>query len=130
MRKIRRHKTGASSDTLPLAPAVSERRVIDNDERNTEQTGAGSGTLRYVQQIEKRLDENDGEINFLRSEVAVKNEQIKDLTERARETNHLIAGLQKMLTPLLGRSSDRRIDAPAQMDISESPAGAASFSSL
>lgn len=29
--------------------------------------------------------------------------QIKDLTERARETNHLIAGLQKMLTPLLGR---------------------------
>ena len=31
-------------------------------------------------------------------------DQIKDLTERARETNHLIAGLQKMLTPLLGRS--------------------------
>src|SRR5665213_1736792 len=26
-------------------------------------------------------------------------DQIKDLTERARETNHLIAGLQKMLTP-------------------------------
>jgi hypothetical protein len=68
-------QTGASSDTLPLAPAASERRVIDNDERNTEQTGAGSGTLRYVQQIEKRLDEKDGEINFLRSEVTVKNEQ-------------------------------------------------------
>jgi len=32
--------------------------------------------------------------------------QIKDLTERARETNYLIGGLQKMLTPLLGRSSD------------------------
>lgn len=40
------------------------------------------------------------------SEVAVKNDQIKDLTERARETNHLIAGLQKMLTPLLGRSEE------------------------
>jgi len=60
----------------------------------------------YVQQLEKRLDEKDGEIVFLRSEVAVKNDQIKDLTERARETNHLIAGLQKMLTPLLGRSTD------------------------
>jgi hypothetical protein len=36
----------------------------------------------------------------------VKNDQIKDLTERARETNHLIAGLQKMLTPLLGRADE------------------------
>jgi hypothetical protein len=41
----------------------------------------------------------------------VKNDQIKDLTERARETNHLIAGLQKMLTPLLGRSAERGDDA-------------------
>ena len=56
----------------------------------------------YVEQLEKRLDEKDGEIRFLRGEVAIKNDQIKDLTERARETNHLIAGLQKMLTPLLG----------------------------
>jgi hypothetical protein len=54
-----------------------------------------------VSQLEKRLTEKDGEIVFLRGEVAVKNDQIKDLTERARETNHLIAGLQKMLTPLL-----------------------------
>jgi len=60
----------------------------------------------YVQQLEKRLEEKDGEIVFLRTEVAVKNDQIKDLTERARETNHLIAGLQKMLTPLLGRATD------------------------
>ena len=59
-----------------------------------------------VEQLEKRLGEKDGEIHFLRSEVAVKNDQIKDLTERARETNHLIAGLQKMLTPLLGRPEE------------------------
>jgi hypothetical protein len=51
-----------------------------------------------------------GEIGFLRSEVAVKNDQIKDLTERARESNNLIAGLQKMLTPLLGRGEDTRVD--------------------
>src|ERR1700723_887011 len=60
----------------------------------------------YAQQLEKRLEEKDGFIAFLRTEVSVKNDQIKDLTERARETNHLIAGLQKMLTPLLGRSND------------------------
>src|SRR5260370_33102618 len=62
----------------------------------------------YLTQLEKRLDEKDGEIVFLRSEIAVKNEQIREQTERARETNVLIAGLQKMLTPLLGRSSEPR----------------------
>ena len=53
---------------------------------------------RYIERLE-------GDIEFLRGQVAVKDEQIKDLTERAHETNSLIAGLQKMLTPLLGRSS-------------------------
>jgi hypothetical protein len=53
----------------------------------------------YVERLES---END----FLRKQIAVKDDQIKDLTERARETNHLIAGLQKMLTPLLGRSAE------------------------
>jgi hypothetical protein len=57
----------------------------------------------YTHQLEKRIEEKDGEIIFLRGEVAMKNDQIKDLTERARETNHLIAGLQTMLTPLLSR---------------------------
>jgi hypothetical protein len=46
----------------------------------------------------------EGENDFLRQQIGVKDEQIKDLTERARETNHLIAGLQTMLTPLLDRS--------------------------
>ena len=72
------------------------------------QPAASAPAAAYVAQLEKRIEEKDGEIRFLRSEVAVKNDQIKDLTERARETNHLIAGLQKMLTPLLGRSSNYR----------------------
>jgi hypothetical protein len=50
-----------------------------------------------------RLESENG---FLRQQIGVKDEQIKDLTERARETNHLIAGLQKMLTPLLARSEE------------------------
>lgn len=53
----------------------------------------------------------EGENDFLRQQIGVKDEQIKDLTERARETNHLIAGLQKMLTPLLGRSAEQHNDA-------------------
>jgi hypothetical protein len=55
-------------------------------------------------QLEQRIADKDDTIRFLRTGITVKNEQIKDLTERARETNLLIAGLQKMLTPLLGRS--------------------------
>ena len=55
----------------------------------------------------------ESENDFLRRQIGVKDEQIKDLTERARETNHLIAGLQKMLTPLLGRSTDAPAD-PAE----------------
>jgi len=50
------------------------------------------------------------ENEFLRGQVTVKDEQIKDLTERARETNHLIGGLQKMLTPLLGAPDRMRDD--------------------
>jgi len=63
------------------------------------QTAAESDAVsRYVARLE-------GENEFLRGQITVKDVQIKDLTERARETNHLIAGLQKMLTPLLGRLS-------------------------
>jgi hypothetical protein len=41
------------------------------------------------------------------SEIKIKNEQITALLERDRETNVLVAGLQKMLAPLLGAPTDR-----------------------
>jgi hypothetical protein len=59
---------------------------------------------RYVARLE-------GDIDFLRGQMDVKDNQIKEMTERARETNVLIAGLQKMLTPLLGNPKERRDDA-------------------
>ena len=58
---------------------------------------------RYVGALER---END----FLRGQVLVKDTQIKEMTERARETNVLIGGLQKMLSPLLGTPRERRDD--------------------
>jgi hypothetical protein len=58
---------------------------------------------RYVGALER---ENE----FLRGQVVVKDTQIKEMTERARETNVLIGGLQKMLSPLLGTSRERRND--------------------
>jgi hypothetical protein len=45
----------------------------------------------------------ESENEFLRGQIDVKDKTIEALLERDRETNHLIAGLQRMLTPLLGR---------------------------
>ena len=56
----------------------------------------------YVERLES---ENE----FLKGQIGVKDKTIEALLERDRETNHLIAGLQKMLTPLLGRQDDAHI---------------------
>ena len=50
----------------------------------------------------------EGDIQFLRGQMEAKDSQIKEATERARETNVLIAGLQKMLSPLLAAPKERR----------------------
>ena len=50
---------------------------------------------RYVARLE-------GEVEFLRGQITTKDLQIKELTERSRETNVLIGGLQRLLAPLLG----------------------------
>ena len=50
----------------------------------------------------KFIERLEGEVEFLREEISTKNAQIKELTERSRETNLLIGGLQRMLAPLLG----------------------------
>lgn len=61
---------------------------------------------RYVKLLES---ENE----FLRGQVTTKDAQIKELTERSRETNVLIGGLQRMLAPLLG-SPDPHPPAPSE----------------
>ena len=71
---------------------------------------APTGTDRSRPVATAYVERLESENVFLRGQIGVKDEQIKDLTERARETNHLIAGLQKMLTPLLGRSEDSHTD--------------------
>jgi hypothetical protein len=106
-------ETASASGRVPARPAAPERApeedVIIGPRLSAPldaQPRPGAPDDRYVQQLETRLVEKDDVIGVLRSELSVKNDQIKDLTERARETNHLIAGLQKMLTPLLGGSRD------------------------
>jgi hypothetical protein len=49
----------------------------------------------------------ESENQFLRGQIAVKDGQIKEMTERARETNHLIAGLQRLLPMLTAGDRSR-----------------------
>jgi len=58
-------------------------------------------TDRYIGRLE-------GEVSFLREELTTKNAQIKELTERSRETNVLIGGLQRLLAPMLGSPDPHR----------------------
>jgi hypothetical protein len=108
-RDISRPVATAESVATPDAHVHDSLAASGNTSRQSTTTASDrprQAATEYVQQLEKRIEEKDDEIRFLRSEVGMKNDQIKDLTERARETNHLIAGLQQMLSPLLGGGSD------------------------
>ena len=88
----------------PVATDVAAEVKPDELRQQTSTTPDQSrhvATAAYVDRVES-------ENIFLRQQIGVKDEQIKDLTERARETNHLIAGLQRMLSPLLGAPEQRQ----------------------
>jgi hypothetical protein len=102
--EVRPVTTGRDQSRQVATDVVSEIRAdaTKNDHTMSGDQSRQAATIpeesRYVAALER---ENE----FLRGQVTVKDKQIGELTERARETNHLIAGLQKMLTPLLGSSS-------------------------
>lgn len=103
--EVRPTTTGRDVPRQVAAPvAPPESRAEERDEASTGPDLSRPVAAPYVERLE-------GEVTFLRQQIVVKDDQIKDLTERARETNHLIAGLQKMLTPLLGRPFDAQGDA-------------------
>jgi hypothetical protein len=89
----------ATSRGEPRQVATSVAAKGRGDEPRQEVPSSSDQSRQVATQYTERLE---GENEFLRHQIGVKDDQIKDLTERARETNHLIAGLQKMLTPLLG----------------------------
>ena len=59
---------------------------------------------RYVQQLEKRIEEKDDVIGLLKGQLVAKDEQIGELSTRYRETHSLLGAMQRMLAPLLGQS--------------------------
>ncbi len=96
---------GATGRDEPRQAATDVAPNVSQDQSRQE---APTTTDMPRQVATEHVEQLKSENGFLRQQIGVKDEQIKDLTERARETNHLIAGLQKMLTPLLGRSDEAR----------------------
>jgi hypothetical protein len=93
-------RTDATIRPLQIKDVSGPAPGANDDEQMRTDAAVRAADDRYIERLE-------GDIEFLRGQVTVKDGQIKELTERARETNVLIAGLQKMLTPLLsGKGTD------------------------
>ena len=79
-------------------PAVSNKQTSDKGSE-TEPAMA-----RYVEQLEKRIEEKDDVIGLLKGQLVAKDEQIGELSTRYRETHSLLGAMQRMFAPLLGQS--------------------------
>ena len=92
----------------PVPPPIAESAKSPDEARHVVPSPDLSG--KYTERLE-------GEVAFLREEISTKNAQIKELTERSRETNLLVGGLQRMLAPLLGQPDPypKRDNQPGQM---------------
>ena len=75
---------------------------------NAQPSQKGSETepamARYVEQLEKRIDEKDDVIGLLKGQLVAKDEQISELSTRYRETHTLLGAMQRMVAPLLGQA--------------------------
>ena len=81
----------------------------------SDSVGQWSEGGRYVEQLEKRIEEKDVVIGLLRGELAQRNDELIRRNERERETNILIRGLQNLvlqLQPGRSRSVDVLQDDP------------------
>jgi hypothetical protein len=68
----------------------------------------------YVARLEREVEQLNDDREFHRDQIkvkdgqiALKDQQIGAMLERDRETNILVQGLQKMLTPFLGAPRER-----------------------
>jgi hypothetical protein len=98
-------RPAASSRDLPRHVATTVAPEERHDERRQEGLTSGDQSRPVATQYVERLE---GENEFLRGQIGVKDKTIEALLERDRETNILVGQLQKMLAPLLGRPGEPR----------------------
>jgi len=95
----------------PTSPDMSRQDAAhvaaeNEGDRQRQPTSTGDDMPRQAATTSELTDRYtarlEGEVAFLREEITTKNAQIKEMTERSRETNVLIGGLQRLLAPMLG----------------------------
>ncbi len=96
----------ATGPDVPRQVATTVARM-ERHQKPTKEPDTSPDLSRQVAAYVKRVE---GENEFLRVQIGVKDKTIEALLERDRETNILVGQLQKMLTPLLARASDAPID--------------------
>jgi hypothetical protein len=97
---------------LPAVAAVSIKRETGETRPDT----AG-----FVSQLEKRIEEKDDVIVLLKGQLVAKDEQIKELSTRYRETHTLLGAMQRMLAPLLGQSDPYKAGSNTDSDRQSAP---------
>jgi hypothetical protein len=109
----------ASEEPLNSNPDTAShgapKHAMANPEQdNQEASETEPATSRYVEQLERRIEEKDDVIGLLRGQLTAKDEQIGELSMRYRETHALLGAMQRMLAPLLGQADpyerDKRKD--------------------
>lgn len=71
------------------------------------QQATGEDLSRHVASDSRYVELLERENSFLRDQISVKDKQIADQSERVRETNLLVNGLQRLLAPLLSGPNHR-----------------------
>ncbi len=107
---IEPRQVATSRETNERANEPDQAAERDNSEKSAATTTAGMSRQDATGQDihDKYINRLENENEFLRTQIVTKDAQIKELTERSRETNFLISGLQQMLSPLLGSGDGRR----------------------
>jgi hypothetical protein len=88
-------------DAEEARPGLVVARAADSDQARQAKAGE-TVTSHDLTRLEREVEQLNGDREFRREQIKVKDGQIASLLERDRETNVLIRGLQEMLTPLLG----------------------------
>lgn len=119
--EISRHTTTAFQVSPPVAPASeSPPQAIANEDVQRQTTTPKQEpsrpdatpepvASRYVAQLEREVERLNDDRDFLRGQIKVKDEQIANLSTRFSETQRLVAGLQRMMAPLLGQADPYRV---------------------
>lgn len=86
--------SAAATDSEEIQDSTDEQHGATDPDQPRLTVANDDAMSRYVAGLEEQ-------VAFLRGEIVVKNEQIKDLAEHARSTNNVIAAIARRL-PLLG----------------------------